>query len=74
MIRQVEFEYTARPRGNRMPGSENEKSRNHPALFISKLAEPTGFEPATSDVTGSKPRFEIWLSYTRFSTLENHGI
>ena len=25
-----------------------------PALFVSKVAEPTGFEPATSDVTGRR--------------------
>ena len=30
------------------------KSRMIRLFFISKLAEPTGFEPATSDVTGRR--------------------
>jgi hypothetical protein len=57
-----------------MRGREKKKSRMIRLFFISKLAEPTGFEPATSDVTGSKSKPEIWLSYTNFSTLHIQGI
>jgi hypothetical protein len=38
----------------RLTAAENEKEPDDPAFFISKLAEPTGFEPATSDVTGRR--------------------
>src|SRR5258707_1666364 len=39
---------------SRSTGTEIKKSRMNRLFFISKLAEPTGFEPATSDVTGRR--------------------
>jgi hypothetical protein len=40
-------------------------------LIIKKLmAEPTGLEPATSNVTGQNSVFRIWLKYNQNLRLE----
>ena len=52
----------------------DEKARKCPGLFIYKMAEPTGFEPATSDVTGRRSNQLNYDSALKLSRLASTSI
>ena len=60
-------------------GHSHPKTKKPPLRQLRKLliinmlmAEPTGLEPATSNVTGQNSAFRIWLKYRQNWHLEKH--